>query len=112
MKKYAQAVAEDERFKGTETRWVFWALSNKITAGAKREASAPDRAPGLVQIYEDPNIEIWTKEWGQVIEEARARLSFFQENLEYTARRDDAVQYLRRTHEKYLPAAVAALARP
>lgn len=108
VKKYAQAVAEDDRFKGTDTRWVFWALSTKMTSGAKREASAPDRPPGLVQIYEDPNIEIWTKEWGQIIEEARARLAFFQENLEYAASRDDAVQYLRRTHEKYLPAALAS----
>jgi hypothetical protein len=46
---------------------------------------------------------IWVKSWGQIIEAARARLEFFQEQLEYSADDESALAYLRKIHEQYLP---------
>jgi len=45
VKSYAIAVAQDERFKDTKTRWIFWAISNEMTDEARRE-SPPTWTPG------------------------------------------------------------------
>jgi hypothetical protein len=46
IRSYAFAVAEDERFKDTKTRWVFWAVSNDVTASVRREARQSNRPEG------------------------------------------------------------------
>jgi hypothetical protein len=54
IKDYAFAVAEDERFRDTKTRWVFWALSNEITTSVRRDASQTNRPEGL--LFEDNSL--------------------------------------------------------
>ena len=107
IRDYAFAIAEDERFKDTQTRWEFWALSNEMTSNARRQASQADKPEGLLYDAPDMKLHIWIKTWGQLIEECRGRLKFFQERLEYLADRDSALAYLRQTHAKYLPKALA-----
>jgi Histidine kinase-, DNA gyrase B-, and HSP90-like ATPase len=106
VKSYAMAVAKDERFRHTKTRWVFWAISNKMTEEAIAEANQADRAAGIA--YADPNqtIVVWAKTWGQLIQDCKGRLNFFKKHLNYEADRDSAKNYLQRTHEKYLPSSV------
>lgn len=103
VKGYAMAVAEDERFRDTKTRWVFLAVSNDITPAVRREAKQRNRPEGLLLDDEELRITVWVKTWGQVLEDSRGRLRFFQEHLQYAANQDSAVAYLQRTHEKYLP---------
>lgn len=103
VKKYAYAVVADERFRGTNTRWIFWALSNEITPSAQREANQKDRQPGLAYDGRDENMEIWVKTWGQVIEGCRARLTLYQKELNYIADDDSALDYLNRVHSRLLP---------
>ena len=42
------------------------------------------------------------KTWGEIIEENRARLQFFQEHLQTSADEGQAVQYLRERHSALL----------
>jgi Histidine kinase-, DNA gyrase B-, and HSP90-like ATPase len=102
VKSYAHAVATDERFLDTNTKWVFWAISNDISPGVRVDANQADRQQGIVSVTKNPNITIWVKTWGQVIDECQSRLRFFQERLEYTADRDSALEHLRETHGRML----------
>ena len=103
IKKYAYAVASDERFHGTNIRWVFWALSNEVTPSAQREANQRGRPPGLAYDDRDENIEIWVKTWSQVIQNCRSRLTLYEKELKYNADDDSALAYLNKTHSKLLP---------
>jgi Histidine kinase-, DNA gyrase B-, and HSP90-like ATPase len=103
IKKYAFAVADDERFKDTKTRWIFWAVSNQIADGVQKEAKQRNRPQGLLYDDDEGRITVWVRTWGQIIQDCRGRLEFFREQLEYSADRDSALAYLRKTHEKYLP---------
>jgi hypothetical protein len=104
IEKYAFAVAEDERFKDTRTRWVFWAVSNEIDDHVRRRTtSQANRPDGLLHEAEDQRISIWVKTWGQIIDSCKARLRFFQERLEFMADKDAGLKHLKKTYDKYLP---------
>jgi len=103
VQRYALAVARDERFRNTDTRWVFWAISNQMTEEALLLARQSNRPEGLVYETESPKLKVWIKDWGNVLESCRARLSFFQERLQYTPEDQSALEKLRKLHEKYLP---------
>lgn len=105
IKKYAIAVASDERFRQVPARWTFIAISNDLDNFAQKESNQRDRPKG--QIYDDAelNITVWVKPWADVINNARSRLQFFSNQLEYEADRDSAKAYLNKTHEKFIPSA-------
>ncbi len=103
IRKYAFAVARDERFFHTHTRWNFVAISNEITSDVWMQAKQKDKPIGLVYDSSELNLSVWVKTWAQVIEEARARLHFYQERLHYQVDKDSAISYLKKTHSKYLP---------
>ncbi len=109
IESYAFAIAGDERFRDGDVRWTFWAVSNDIEEPVRRRANQKGRPPGLLHEELDGSIRIWVKKWGQIIDECKARLRFFQEKLEYQADDESALAYLRRTHEKYLPSALSDL---
>lgn len=93
IKRYANAVTKDERFHDTKTRWVFMTVSNQMTDDAHLDANAPDRPKGIVGFL--PNgISIWAKSWGQIIQDAKGRLEFFKQPLEYEADSESARSYL------------------
>jgi hypothetical protein len=100
--KYALAVAADERFKTVPgVRWHFWAVSNEMTQYAARMIQGgPDRNRRLV--FKEDNITVGIKTWGEIIEENRARLQFFQEHLQYDADENSALQYLQERHKQFL----------
>jgi hypothetical protein len=100
---YAIAVAKDERFADTKTKWVFWAISNEMTEEARRKARQRGRPEGLVFDDEELRITVWAKTWGQLIHECQGRLNFFKQKLDYEADRASAMQYLKKAHEKYIP---------
>jgi hypothetical protein len=112
IKSYALAVATDERFVDTNTKWTFWAVSNVVAEEVQIEATQPNRPHGIVLENEKRRFQVWVKSWGQVIEECRGRLRFFQERLNYLSSRDAALEYLRATHEKYLPTTARNEAAP
>lgn len=103
---YAIAVAKDERFRDTKTKWVFWAISNEMTEEARRKANQRERPAGLVFDDAELRTTVWAKTWGQIIQDCKARLNFFKQQLDYEADRASALNYLKKAHEKYIPTCV------
>ena len=101
-KKYAIAVIEDERFHTVRgIKWHFWLVSNDYDAYARNEIEGgPD--PERRLIFRKSNAAVGIKSWGELIEENRARLQFFQEHLQHTADRSSAVRYLQERHSRLL----------
>jgi hypothetical protein len=103
IKKYARAVARDERFRDVPTRWTFWAISNDLDDFARGEANQRHRPKGMVSDDAELNITVWAKSWADVINDARTRLSFVNHQLAYEADRDSAKEYLQKAHAKFIP---------
>jgi hypothetical protein len=103
IESYAMAVARDERFAGVKINWTFVAVSNELDDYAKRKANQRDKPKG--QVYDDAelNIKVYAKEWAEIINDSRARLSFVNEQLAYQADNDSAKAYLNKAHAKYIP---------
>ena len=103
VKKYAMAVAGDERFHGVPARWTFVAVSNELDEFVDRDSRQRGRPVG--QVYDDAerNVTVWVRPWAEVINDARARLRFVNTQLAYEADRESAKAYLKRTHAKFIP---------
>jgi hypothetical protein len=99
---YAMAVAGDERFKTVPgVRWHFWMISNELTDYAEGVIDGgPDRSRRL--IHKSGNISVGIKTWGEMLEENRARLQFFQEHLQYDADESEALRHLQERHKRFL----------
>jgi len=105
-KTYAMAVSADERFSTVAgVKWHFWVVSNDYDDFAKSEIEGgPD--PERRLIWKNKNISVGVKTWGELIEENRARLQFFQEHLQHNADESAAIQYLQERHSKFLDGVV------
>lgn len=102
LKRYAMAVSQDERFHTVKgVRWRFWIVSNSYDDFAKGDIEGgPDPARQL--IHRKNNISVGIKTWGELIEENRARLQFFQEQLQHSVDESAAIRHLQERHSKYL----------
>lgn len=101
IKNYARTISNDERFRVTDTKWEFWAISNKINETIEDEVHQKDRPRGLV--LPTTNYNIWVKPWSQIIRECEARLIFFKEALGLEATDDTGMAFLNGLYHKYLP---------
>jgi len=101
-KRYAMAVSRDERFHTVKgVRWHFWIVSNTYDDFARSDIEGgPDPARQL--IHRKDNISVGIKTWGELIEENRARLQFFQDQLQHSADESAAIRYLQERHSRYL----------
>ena len=100
--KYAFTIADDERFRSVKTRWSFWVVSNDLDAYAKTKTRQKDQPPGRIFISDNGNVEVWVKSWAEVLTACKARMHFVQEQLQANVDKDAALQYLKKTYEKYL----------
>lgn len=106
IQKYALAVARDGRFAMTDTRWEFWIVGDELAQDTDLLLKQGDREPGVfVAPGPEHNVTVRAVTWGQVLQDARHRLSFVRDSLAYTSTIDASLAYLRRVHGKYLPAA-------
>lgn len=103
IKKYAMAVAGDERFHAIPAKWTFIAVSNELDAFAKKEAKQRDRQPGCIYDDSDLNITVWVRTWSEVINNARARLKFINDYLSFKSTKDSSRNYLEKVHKKFIP---------
>jgi Histidine kinase-, DNA gyrase B-, and HSP90-like ATPase len=104
IENYAFAVANDERFKDLDTRWTFLLVSNDLDEYLRHKTMRQaDRPDGLLHRSVNPRISIWVKSWGQLIDACKIRFTFFEERLKYIATYDSGLEYLKKTHSKYLP---------
>lgn len=103
IKKYATAVATDERFHNVPAKWTFLAISNELDAYAEEEANQRNKPKGLIHDSAQHNITVWAKTWAEVIANARAKLQFINEKLNYNVTQESAQKYLKETHDKFIP---------
>lgn len=113
IKAYAMAVAEDPRFASSETEWDFWLVTGEIDRSVRPEANQKNRERGLVLEPDVPGspgakVRVWVRDWGQVIEDAKRRLDYFQKSLQHDPSLDDARDYLRRNHGDVIPEGLLA----
>lgn len=94
---YAASVMADERFRNVQVQWEFWAISDELGSVGKFRVGRGDG-----QIMAHDNVAIFLKTWGQIIDENRARLQFYQEKLEYQVDKGMALQHLQGHYAKYL----------
>ena len=101
-KRYAMAVSKDERCHTVKgVRWHFWVVSNSYDEFASADIEGgPDPVRQL--IHRKDNISVGIRTWGELIEENRARLQFFQEHLQHSADESASVRYLQERHSNYL----------
>lgn len=103
VKKYAMAVAGDERFNGVPAKWKFIAISNEMDDYARNDANQSGHPKGEVWISPDGSIRVWVQEWAEIINNARARLQFINKSLSYEASRETSKNYLVKVHAKFIP---------
>ncbi|WP_434966266.1 ATP-binding protein [Janibacter indicus] len=108
IKNYAKAVAQDPRFASSTTEWDFWLVTGEIDDDVRQEANQDGRERGLVFAPSLPSapgakVRVWVRDWGQIIEEARHRLDYFQKSLQHDPSFEDARDYLRRNHGDVIP---------
>ncbi|MBY3179303.1 hypothetical protein HFO27_32685 [Rhizobium leguminosarum] len=103
IKKYAKAVALDDRFHRSNVEWDFVAVANRFTKDAELDARLSGKPRGLVFDLDEPvKIRVWAKTWGEIIQEAEGRLTFYKRRLEYQANDIEALRYLRTINADYL----------
>lgn len=110
IKSYAFAVARDSRFDQKRTKWTFMVVSNDVDEYAALETRQKDRPNGVVYQSEDSSITVWAKTWSDILNDARARLDFFSQQLDYQADSDSELEYLKQAHSKYIPEDLAEVA--
>lgn len=108
IKSYAKAVANDPRFASSTTEWDFWLVTSEIDDDVRQEANHVGRERGLVFQPDLPNapgakVRVWVRDWGQIIDNAKRRLDYFQKSLQHDPSLDDARDYLRRNHGDVIP---------
>jgi hypothetical protein len=103
IQRYAQAVARDGRFAMTDTRWEFWIVGDTLDESVELLVSQGDREPGVISVPGKYPVTVRAVTWAQVIGDARHRLAFVKEALNYSTSTDTALAYLERAHGKYLP---------
>lgn len=113
IKKYAKALATDGRFASSTTEWDFWLVTGEIDDDVRQEANQRGRERGLVfepDLPEAPGakVRVWVRDWGQIIEDAKRRLDYFQKSLQHDPSLDDARNYLRRNHSDVIPEGLLA----
>ncbi|QNN47577.1 hypothetical protein H9L17_05410 [Thermomonas brevis] len=110
IESYAIAVAKDNRFHQSRTKWTFMIVANDMDEYARLKARQKNRPDGLVFDSDELNITVWAKTWSEILSDARARLNFFSQQLDYQADSDSELEYLKRAHSKYIPSDLAEIA--
>ncbi|ETR95057.1 PDDEXK family nuclease [Acinetobacter lactucae] len=103
IEKYAIAVAEDERFLNVKAKWTFLAISNELDPYATRKANQRNMPKSVVFQDGDLNINVLVKSWAEVIANARAKLQFINQHLQYEVTQESSQKYLKEAHEKFIP---------
>lgn len=103
VKKYAMAVANDERFRGQPTKWTVIAVSNDMDEYARLDANQRDKPKGMVWDNAELNITVLVKTWAEIIGNARSKLQFINNHLDYKVSTESSQRYLKEAYESFIP---------
>lgn len=98
---YATAVVEDGRFASVDVSWEFWIVGDELQPTVARMANQNNREPGI--IVDGENFVVRAVTWAKVLEDARHRLRFVRDALNYSSANSEGMEYLQRMHSKFLP---------
>ncbi|MFY0600476.1 MAG: ATP-binding protein [Cyclobacteriaceae bacterium] len=102
IKKYARAVAKDDRFPKNKTKWVFILLVTEMNEDAKSECDQRDRDFGHIDTKD--NYDVYVKKWGYLLNEAEARHEYLKNKLNYNiSENEEGVSLLKKKYSEYLP---------
>jgi len=110
IESYAIAVAMDDRFHKSKNKWTFMIVANDMDEHARHKARQKNWPEGLVFDSDELNITVWAKTWAEILNDARARLHFYGEQLSYEADSESVLSYLKTAHNKYIPEDLAKTA--
>ena len=101
--KYAVAVAADPRFNIKDVDWDFWVVSDELDDYAIEMTNKDGLPAGQYHRSKEGNVRVWAIPWAEVIESASHRLKFVQQQLNYMVTGEDAIAYLQRAYQQFLP---------
>ncbi|QHN36864.1 ATP-binding protein [Gordonia pseudamarae] len=109
IESYAMAVASDARFADATTEWDFWLVTSEVDSVVRQKSNQRGWERGLAFAPDDlpeapgATVRVWVRTWGQIIDEAKHRLDYFQKSLQHDPSLDEAKEYLRRQHSDVIP---------
>ncbi|MBN9225468.1 MAG: hypothetical protein ABS63_08650 [Microbacterium sp. SCN 70-27] len=103
IENYAETVAGDTRFAETDTKWEFWIIGDKIADNARLRTRQSGRERGVTLESDSPRIKVRAVTWAQVIRDAKHRLQFVRESMDYDPTTEAGLEYLKVKHAEYLP---------
>lgn len=101
--KYAVAVTGDARFNIKDVDWDFWVVSDELDDYAIEMTTKDGLPPGMYHRSKEGNVRVWAVPWAVILENAKHRLKFVQDQLNYMVTDEAAVAYLQRAYEQFLP---------
>lgn len=102
IESYALAVARDERFRGVDTKWHFWIISNDYDDYADIKLNADGNKDGvLFRFTKSMDVTVWLKTWSQLLRENNHRLRFIRDKLNYNIDSAQALQHLKKAYGQY-----------
>jgi hypothetical protein len=101
IESYGMTVSADDRFDKQRTKWTFIAIGGELNEQANKTVNQQGLPKGYFHMQDGVRIGLTT--WAEVLHDARVRMEFFRQQLEYSATRDSGVEYLQSAYEKYLP---------
>jgi len=83
-------------------------VTGEMSDRLRQRASQKDRPRGLLfepELSGAPRakVRVWVRTWGEIIEDAGRRLSYFQDQLQHDPSFGEAREYLRRNHGNVIP---------
>jgi hypothetical protein len=102
VRRYAAKVLGNRHFDKERTHWTFVALSDGISRDQESEMLQKDRQRG--HLVNGPHHDVWIRTWGEVIQDAKIRLTWVQDRLQFAVSdNSEGMQYLRRKFSHLLP---------
>ncbi|MGX7669123.1 ATP-binding protein [Plantactinospora sp. DSM 117369] len=106
IKSYARAIVEDPQYRGTRCKWKFILVTYEYQQSIGRDIHQRDKPAGLADDQDE--YEVWVKSWGEILDSAERKLSFFQKQLDYEATDERVTRYLREAYDEYIPDSLQA----
>ena len=103
IKRYAFAVAADQRFDKSRTTWTFMLLGNDLDDYANNECNVANGDFGDIYRSADGAVSVHVRKWATVISDAKWRHQFYRDKLEVQVTNADGIRYLQSRHPEFLP---------
>ncbi|MGE4194052.1 MAG: ATP-binding protein [Pseudodesulfovibrio sp.] len=102
VRSYARGISSHPRFKNTNAKWYFYLIGAHIHQDFEDSIKQKDKPYGLFQDPASGDYEIWILPWSSVLNEAKAKLRFYKENIGQDITLQSALKHIEEAYD-YLP---------